>query len=266
MLDEFLTAYGQSSDTLGLVDGGGVSFGNIGTGYPYPFPTSQITYRSPVMNGFRAAVGIMDPVDGHLVDDNGVQTGKDYQDSPRFETELTYQFELGGAQLHTWLNGMYQQADNTGAGVDSVTSRGLGYGLQAKLGQLSLTGSGFNAEGVNPFFTNNATQASLRESDSKGYLLQGSYAFGKTRVRSEEHTSELQSRPHLVCRLLLEKKKHHQRSQQPLQVPVSLAVPSIRYCASSGRCSPDYRRLLHRAVRMTCAHRSPTNVVTIVNS
>src|SRR2546429_6243861 len=28
-------------------------------------------------------------------------------------------------------------------------------------------------------------------------------------VRSEEHTSELQSRLHLVCRLLLEKKKHH---------------------------------------------------------
>src|SRR3989442_12050257 len=26
------------------------------------------------------------------------------------------------------------------------------------------------------------------------------------KVRSEEHTSELQSRPHLVCRLLLEKK------------------------------------------------------------
>src|SRR5436305_9205190 len=29
--------------------------------------------------------------------------------------------------------------------------------------------------------------------------------------RSEEHTSELQSRPHLVCRLLLEKKKHRGR-------------------------------------------------------
>src|SRR3989442_6655736 len=28
-------------------------------------------------------------------------------------------------------------------------------------------------------------------------------------VRSEEHTSELQSRPHLVCRLLLEKKKQN---------------------------------------------------------
>src|SRR5690554_7654124 len=32
--------------------------------------------------------------------------------------------------------------------------------------------------------------------------------YGDTaQLRSEEHTSELQSRPHLVCRLLLEKKK-----------------------------------------------------------
>src|SRR2546429_2012804 len=33
-------------------------------------------------------------------------------------------------------------------------------------------------------------------------------------VRSEEHTSELQSRLHLVCRLLLEKKKKQTQSQQ----------------------------------------------------
>src|SRR3989442_9814652 len=31
--------------------------------------------------------------------------------------------------------------------------------------------------------------------------------------RSEEHTSELQSRPHLVCRLLLEKKKKNNISE-----------------------------------------------------
>jgi len=31
--------------------------------------------------------------------------------------------------------------------------------------------------------------------------------------RSEEHTSELQSRLHLVCRLLLEKKKHNKDTQ-----------------------------------------------------
>src|SRR2546429_6847565 len=54
---------------------------------------------------------------------------------------------------------------------------------------------------------------------------------GRRAIRSEEHTSELQSRLHLVCRLLLEKKKkkrqphsatssprgaHQQRSHPPL--------------------------------------------------
>src|SRR2546422_7162921 len=38
---------------------------------------------------------------------------------------------------------------------------------------------------------------------------------GRFRHRSEEHTSELQSRLHLVCRLLLEKKK---------QMPVTLEL------------------------------------------
>src|SRR2546430_3101493 len=39
-------------------------------------------------------------------------------------------------------------------------------------------------------------------------------------MRSEEHTSELQSQSNLVCRLLLEKKKHrtsHHRSPHPAQ-------------------------------------------------
>src|SRR3989442_7095548 len=39
-----------------------------------------------------------------------------------------------------------------------------------------------------------------------GWAVVGLVAFGLFQ-RTEEHTSELQSRPHLVCRLLLEKKK-----------------------------------------------------------
>src|SRR5690625_6866722 len=35
----------------------------------------------------------------------------------------------------------------------------------------------------------------------------GAHSSNSSQVRSEEHTSELQSRGHLVCRLLLEKKK-----------------------------------------------------------
>src|SRR5690554_7336664 len=41
---------------------------------------------------------------------------------------------------------------------------------------------------------------------SGDYYKSGEFV-GDQRIRSEEHTSELQSRPHLVCRLLLEKKK-----------------------------------------------------------
>src|SRR5258708_14573927 len=37
------------------------------------------------------------------------------------------------------------------------------------------------------------------------------------RMRSEEHTSELQSPDHLVCRLLLEKKKNKECAQHTLE-------------------------------------------------
>src|SRR6266498_4436711 len=45
-----------------------------------------------------------------------------------------------------------------------------------------------------------------REATGCGELEDQLVVRGPGDVRSEEHTSELQSRPHLVCRLLLEKK------------------------------------------------------------
>src|SRR2546429_4561066 len=51
----------------------------------------------------------------------------------------------------------------------------------------------------------------LRKSSAEVFT-RGSILTSNDRVcalRSEEHTSELQSRLHLVCRLLLEKKKQH---------------------------------------------------------
>src|SRR5687768_18242408 len=42
----------------------------------------------------------------------------------------------------------------------------------------------------------------------------GAVTLQELRDRSEEHTSELQSRLHLVCRLLLEKKKKKKNIQQ----------------------------------------------------
>src|SRR2546429_7365417 len=47
----------------------------------------------------------------------------------------------------------------------------------------------------------------------------GSFVIGRWGdSRSEEHTSELQSRLHLVCRLLLEKKKNKRIRDQPMSL------------------------------------------------
>src|SRR3712207_5610723 len=53
-------------------------------------------------------------------------------------------------------------------------------------------------------------EAALRELRKNGVEIideEPRQGAGGTRIRSEEHTSELQSRQYLVCRLLLEKKK-----------------------------------------------------------
>src|SRR5690554_4271742 len=51
------------------------------------------------------------------------------------------------------------------------------------------------------------------KSPEEGGLPGGVYHYEE---RSEEHTSELQSRPHLVCRLLLEKKKKTKKQKVKL--------------------------------------------------
>src|SRR5690348_17496829 len=53
------------------------------------------------------------------------------------------------------------------------------------------------------------------------------------RNRSEEHTSELQSPVHLVCRLLLEKKQQHRSSPfPPYRRPPATSIARDRPCCS----------------------------------
>src|SRR5436305_7998143 len=63
------------------------------------------------------------------------------------------------------------------------------------------------------------------------YVLEGrpviiARTFSKIAARSEEHTSELQSRPHLVCRLLLEKKNYTSKSTVRFSPPGGSAINS----------------------------------------
>src|SRR2546422_6433603 len=53
----------------------------------------------------------------------------------------------------------------------------------------------------------------------------------RSRTRSEEHTSELQSRLHLVCRLLLEKKKKNNHKHEMLRQrwPVAKSATTTKH-------------------------------------
>jgi len=166
--DELLLGYGQTSNTLGLVDGGNVSFGNIATGYTYAFPKAQITYRTPDMSGFKLAVGIMDP--------NKLSADSD-EDMPRFEAELTYDTTFDEGSLKAWLNGMSQSSEV--AGVDQDQS-GVGYGVNVKFSGVSLTASGFSAEGVG-HVAGLDQFVGADTIDTDGYLVQASYTMGDNR-------------------------------------------------------------------------------------
>src|SRR3989442_10523785 len=58
-----------------------------------------------------------------------------------------------------------------------------------------------------PYTTLFRSRPEVRRDALTDCQLQRGRARRRGEARSEEHTSELQSRPHLVCRLLLEKKK-----------------------------------------------------------
>src|SRR5438045_7974123 len=59
------------------------------------------------------------------------------------------------------------------------------------------------------------------------FVLRGIVESAGLHPRSEEHTSELQSLRHLVCRLLLEKKKRYE-NRQPGQTTTSHSLLSLR--------------------------------------
>src|SRR3712207_7872287 len=62
-----------------------------------------------------------------------------------------------------------------------------------------------------------ASAVASSSSASEGLSARNAAREGTELMRSEEHTSELQSRQYLVCRLLLEKKKKNHSTLHTLQ-------------------------------------------------
>src|SRR3712207_7037461 len=75
---------------------------------------------------------------------------------------------------------------------------------------------------------------------------------GKNKIRSEEHTSELQSRQYLVCRLLLEKKHKDRQIVRP-------TITGTGRCYRVAACSPHrpQPRLNHLPLPRSTLRASP---------
>jgi len=189
-LDEILLGYGNVSDTFGLIDGANVSFGNIGTGYIYPMPAAQITYRSPDLAGFKLAVGLIDP-------SRTAAAGE--EKLPRLEGELTYAYTFEKGWVTPWVGFLTQTSESTTGSAD-VDSRGLSYGVHASYAGLGLHLSGFTASGLG-FLLGPGPDTTLGlpiveagdEVDSNGYLLQASYILGPARLVGSYGKNELEA-------------------------------------------------------------------------
>ncbi|MDD1780278.1 porin [Enterovibrio sp. ZSDZ35] len=169
LTDELLLGHGQTSDFYGLIDGGNVSFGNIGSGYTYPFPKAQITYRTPDLSGFQVAVGVMDP---------NKKSKTSSEDNPRFESEISYTNKFNDVGLKAYLNGVTQSSKDT---AGETSSNGLGGGIRVDVAGFALNASGFETKGLGDVAGLDQVITS-ENTKSKGYLMQGSYSFGQERL------------------------------------------------------------------------------------
>src|SRR5689334_24848218 len=85
-------------------------------------------------------------------------------------------------------------------------------------------------------FRSGSATAACESIDAESYAQGNHVAFKESpslwlaahEARSVEHTSELQSQFHLVCRLLLEKKKYtEQKLQETTQVQASITTTNL---------------------------------------
>src|SRR5690554_4321094 len=102
-----------------------------------------------------------------------------FQDDPAFKLNLTHDFPRKEKK----------KVDKSGEDPKAVTST---YSLDQNF--------------INQINDDLGADAFSAKSVSVTHNYSGRRTFRGVSVRSEEHTSELQSRPHIVCRLLLEKK------------------------------------------------------------
>ena len=158
----------------GGVSSGGTSLGRIGYGYVYPQFNVQARYTTPEINGCKVALAVYDP---SKIVGQGVSATK--TTTPRVEFEMSYEGDLDDFHIKAWGNGLYQEADFTGAQDGSVDAWGLGGGLLMGYHGFTLMGSGFSGEalGMSFMLDTDSLDPVGTEREIYGFIIQGTYEF-----------------------------------------------------------------------------------------
>jgi hypothetical protein len=189
LLDQ--TLYGVGATGLiasGNQNTGTTSLGRIGWGYDYANWRSQIRYTTPDMNGFKAAVAVVDS-DEYLQ----AQTAAGFEKDARYEASLSYATAFDGGSMKLWLDGMTQEVRyNNTTGTEKSNAYTVGGqlilgGFEAVASYYDNKGQGIGGLGLGAFDT-----VTGKARDGDGYYAQLGYRFaGQTFVAASYGESTL---------------------------------------------------------------------------
>ena len=172
-------------------DYAGVAAGRSGRGYLYPNFNARFSYKTPMLMGFQAELGLYDPSVEEL---NGLGA-LNQTDKPRVEGELTYTATVGDATFKGWFDGLWQEIKTSGQNVftqDSVDVHGWGVGGTTGMMGFNVTGYYYDGQGLGrslQFMGGTACAGIVNNTleceaaNNNGYYVQGTYTFfGKTKL------------------------------------------------------------------------------------
>ncbi len=174
--DQTLIGVGSTGSN---VNPGNTSLGRIGIGYVYTDWLPQISYTSPVFDGFTIGAGVFQPLDEFSF--SGYSASATQHRAPMFQGQLEYKNKFGDLTTHLWADFLVQpQANIIGTGLvestSSVTAVAGDGGLSLNYGELGFVVYGYRGNGLGStalFFDGIAPNGKAR--DSEGGYVQGSW-------------------------------------------------------------------------------------------
>ncbi|HJV25423.1 MAG TPA: porin [Aromatoleum sp.] len=144
------------------------TFGMIGHGYMYTGFQPQITYTTPTMSGFSASAGIFDPN----------RFAGDETKDPAFQGMLNYDWKGSSVSGSVWAGAVHQTTSGTG----SFDANGYELGGKLGIGNFEAVAYGFRGKGLGLSTVGALYFSPFEKTEGKGYFVQGTYKFGKTKV------------------------------------------------------------------------------------